>query len=413
MNRKKIRVAFFADMLERDVDGAVRTMYQLIDRIPEDKFEFLFFCGAPPKTELKHKIAKVPSVFIPFNATYKTALPYLKSMILAKSLWEFNPEVIHIATPSSLGFFALNYAQKNAVPVLSIYHTHFISYIQYYFKPFPFLISAAESLVAKKYRDFYNQCDIVYTPTNQMINELSNIGVSKRYLKLWQRGLDMKLFHPSKKDADFIQNITGNNKPCVLFASRLVWEKNLETLFNIYDEAEARQLDVNFIIAGNGVAEETARQRMKNAFFLGHINHNTLAKVYASSDVLVFPSVSETYGNVVVEAMASGCVPVIAKGGGSQSLVKDGETGFLCEPNNAKEYVEKIQQLLHHSEQKEKMQQAGFQYTSKLSWENLANEYFNDMEYLSQFAPAKSTVFSLRDFFPSKSPSKRLVANSL
>ena len=408
---KKIKVAFFADMLERDTDGAVRTMYQLIDRIPENKFEFLFFTGTPPKDEQKHKVVKIPSFVLPFNATYKAAFPSIKNYSVTKSLRDFNPDVIHIATPSFLGFFAINYAHNNRIPVFSIYHTHYISYLKYYLKPFPFLISWTESFMAKKYKEFYNQCKIIYTPTNQMITELNKVGITKSSLKLWQRGLDTKLFHPSKRDVRFLSKITGNNKPCILFASRLVWEKNLETLFNIYDEFEQQKMDVNFIVAGTGLAEETARQRMKNAIFLGHINHELLAKVYASCDVLVFPSVSETYGNVVVEAMASGCVPVIARGGGSQSLVKNGETGFLCEPNNATQYVEKIQLLLSQNDIKTNFQNAGFKYTSALSWENLATEYFNEMEYLAQFAPVKSNVFNLSDIFPSNSIFRKLVSN--
>lgn len=400
----KIKVAFFADMLERGIDGAVRTMYQLIDRIPDDKFDFLFFTG----TSIKLNSVKIPSYVIPFNKTYKMAFPNIKSLTLTRSLRDFNPDVIHIATPSSLGYFALNYAQNNDIPVLSIYHTHYISYLKYYLKPLPFFIPTAEFIVAGKYKDFYNKCDVVYTPTVQIINELKNIGISNRYLKLWQRGLDTKLFNPLKKDEGFVKNLTGNDYPCVLFASRLVWEKNLETLFGIYDEIENKNLKINFVIAGTGTAEEIARRRMKKAFFLGHINHEALAKLYASCKALVFPSVSETYGNVVVEAMASGCIPIIARGGGSQSLVSDNESGFLCEPNNASEYVEKIMMTLKYPELGEKMRLRGINYASGLCWEKLAGEYFNDLTYLSQFAQNKSNVISLRDSVQKNSFLRRL-----
>lgn len=146
---------------------------------------------------------------------------------------------------------------------------------------------------------------------------------------------------------------------------------------------ESRGMEVNFIIAGNGVAEESARQRMKNAIFLGFLNHDDLATVYASSDVFVFTSISETYGNVVVEAMSSGCVPVIANGGGSQALVKNGVTGFLCEPDNPVDYIDKIKILLNNMEIREKMQQAGYEFVLPLSWDSLAEEYFNDMQRLA------------------------------
>lgn len=409
----KIRVAFFADMLEKDTDGAVRTMYQLIDRIPHEKFDFMFFCGKPPQDSFNFNVVTVPTLTLPFNKTYKIALANVQTLTLTRTLQNFNPQVIHIATPSLLGFFALNYAHKNKLPVLSIYHTHYISYLGYYLKSFSGIKKISEKYVTKKYNDFYNKCNVVYTPSTQMVTELKQLGINHTKLKLWQRGLDTRLFHPTKKDENFIQQITKNTKPSILFVSRLVWEKNLETLFEIYDEIEFRKMDINFIVAGTGAAEEDVRHRMKNAIFLGKVDHQTLAKLYASCVILVFPSISETYGNVVVEAMASGCVPVIAKGGGSQSLVRNGETGFLCQPNSAITYVEKIKQLLNDTNLRAYMQQEGLKFTLTLNWEYLAREYFNDLECLARLVPAKANVIPFRRLFATKAPSSKIPATSL
>ena len=381
-NHRKIRVAFFADILTRDYDGAIKTMYHLIDNIPEEKFEFMFCSGMPPKEKMNHRIVEIPSFVLPFNSNYKASLPYFSNK-LTKELTDFNPDVIHIATPSPLGFFGLYYAKRNHIPTLSIYHTNFLSYMKHYFKSLPFLIKPVETIVKYAYRSFYNFCKTVYVPTLQMIRELKECGVAENNLKLWQRGIAVDIFNPSKKDKNFIRQLTGNDKPNILFASRLVWEKNMETLFNIYDEVQAQQLDVNFIIAGSGVAEQEARKRMKKAFFLGFLDHENLAKVYASSDVFVFPSVSETFGNVVVEAMACGCVPVIARGGGSRNLVRDGETGFLCDPYDAASYVQKIKVLLNNTFVRESMQSNGVKFASTLNWDHLVNEYFTDLETLA------------------------------
>ncbi|SFK47278.1 Glycosyltransferase involved in cell wall bisynthesis [Porphyromonadaceae bacterium KH3CP3RA] len=379
----KVKVAFFTDILIKDYDGAIKTMYQLINRIPDDRFEYLFFCGVPPKHEIGHRVVKVPSVIIPFNISYRAALPRLAKKRLLGILDEFQPDVIHISTPSLLGAFGLKYAVERHIPVLSIYHTHFISYMRYYFKKVPFLIKPTESLIAYAYKKFYNRCDLVYVPTHLMINELIDYGISGKSLKQWHRGLDTNLFNPGRKDEAYIRSITGNDKPCILYASRIVWEKNIETLFDIYDEAEAQQLDVNFIVAGTGVAEVDARVRMKNAFFMGYLSHSNLGKLYASTDIFIFPSISETYGNVVVEATACGCIPVIARGGGSQALVDDGKTGFLCEPNDAKDYIEKIKLLLSDETLRKKMQNEGRQYISLLSWDYLTEVYFSDIERLT------------------------------
>lgn len=380
--KRKIRVAFFSDILMRDFDGANKTMFQLIDRIPED-YTYMFFCGMSSQNNAKHAVKEVPTFTIPANNTYKVALPNLYKSELKASLAMFRPDVIHIATPSSLGFFALNYAKKHGIPVLSVYHTHFISYIKYYLKNLPFLINFTESVIARTYRRFYNKCDVTYVPTRQIAHELVKSGVSAENFKLWQRGINTSLFSPEKRERTFMLRVTGNDYPTLLFVSRLVWEKNLATLFEIYDRVQELGLKVNFLVAGDGVAEKAARARMRKAFFLGRLAHESLATVYASSDIFIFPSISEAYGNVVIEAMASGCVPVIARGGGSQALVDDGVTGFLCEPNEADAYIDKIQVLLTNHSLRKKMRAAGLKFTSTLSWENLSNEYFDDIERLA------------------------------
>ena len=409
--KKNIKVAFFADILLKDFDGAIKTMYQLIHRIPDEKTEYAFFTGILPKHSFQHQAIKVPSVGIPLNNTYKIAFPQFRKKRLSQALSQFKPDVIHLATPSFLGFWGLSYAKKHKIPALSIYHTHFISYVRYYFMRTPFLIKPVEWFVKKMYKRFYNQCDVVYAPTLKIKEELESYGISHKVLKLWQRGLDAHLFNPSQKDAGYMKETTGNDKPCILFASRLVWEKNMETLFGIYDALEAEGIDVNFVVAGTGVAEETARQRMKKAIFLGFLPHEKLAKVYASCDVFVFTSVSESYGNVVVEAMACGCVPVIARGGGSQTLIKDGKTGFLCDPNKPIDYVTKINLLLSDTKRKQKMQQAGYKYVAPLSWDRLAEEYFNDIETLH--STAKSEKERKRILFPPFSQPEKRVLQSM
>lgn len=126
---KKTRVAFFAETLIENYDGAVRTMYQLISRINIYEFDFLFICGQGPETLRGFKCMHVPAITLPINTNYTMALPLLAQRRLNESLNDFNPDVIHIATPSLLGQFAVKYSARERLPVISIYHTHFISYV--------------------------------------------------------------------------------------------------------------------------------------------------------------------------------------------------------------------------------------------------------------------------------------------
>lgn len=389
--KRKIRVAFFADILVKNFDGASRTMFQIIERIPKEDFEFVFFCGLPPKEDIGHEVMKIPTISIPFNSTYKLAIPMFSWFSMRKRLKAFKPDVIHIASPSPLGDFAFQFKRRRHIPVITIYHTHFLSYIDYYLRTIPFLIRPAKNTVAFGQRMFYDQSDLMYIPTQQMVEELRGFGFDTGKMKIWQRGINHELFNPKKKDIAIIREITGNDKPNIIFASRLVWEKNLGTLIKIYRESKERGDKYNFIIAGDGVASEVLAEKMPDAYMLGKVSHEKLAVLYASSDVFLFPSVSETYGNVVVEAMASGCPCVIARGGGSQSLVQNGKTGFLCEPNDPKDYYNRIEEVMKNDDLRSNFVRDGLSYTRNLDWDILAQTYFDDVKQLAQRTTQKST----------------------
>lgn len=379
----KIKVAFFAEILIEDFDGAARTMFQILNRIPHDQYSFLFFCGMGPQTIHGYECITLPTITTPVNTDYKMVVPQLALSKIKAKLANFQPDVIHIATPSLLGSFAAGYAVRRHIPVITIYHTHFISYIQYYFKRLPFLIRPVERQVAKSNRSFYNKCKLVYVPSQSIAGELAQMGVAPSRMKIWKRGIDRNLFAPQKRDVNAIRQLTGNSKPVIIFASRLVHEKNLVTVFAIYDILQQMGMPYNLLLAGDGVAYDECRQRMPGAVFAGRVDHQTLARLYASSDVFVFPSISETIGNVVLEAMASGLPCVIADGGGSRDFITQGVNGFKCPPNDANAYVEKIRQLLSQPGVHQSVRQAGLQYSSAFNWSDLVGTYFNDVRELA------------------------------
>ena len=380
--KRKIKLAFFADILVKDFDGASRTMFHIIERIPRDEFEVVFFCGMPPKEDIGHEVFQVPSVPIPFNSTYRLAIPMFSWFSLRKRLKAFRPDIIHIASPSPLGDFAFQYKRSRDIPVITIYHTHFLSYIRYYLRPLPFLAQPAVKTVAYGQKKFYDQSSLMYIPTMQMVKELQAFKFDTKKMKIWQRGMNHKLFNPDNRDVSYIKSITENDKPNILFASRLVWEKNLATLIRIYRLSEEKGDRYNFIIAGDGVARKSLAEKMPKAYMLGKVDHNILAVLYASADVFLFPSISETYGNVVVEAMASGCPCVIARGGGSQSLVDHGKTGFLCSPEEESDYLSRIDQVLSDDQLRREIIENGIKYTQSLNWDTLCEAYFDDVALL-------------------------------
>jgi glycosyltransferase involved in cell wall biosynthesis len=384
----KVKIAFFAEILIEDFDGASRTMFQLIHRIPKDDFEFFFVCGVGPHSIEGHECLRIPAVTIPINQTYKMAVPWFSGALIRKKLAQFKPDVIHIATPSLLGSFALRYANRHQIPVLTIYHTHFISYIDYYLPSSPRVAGYLKSMAANMQRSFYSRCDRVYVPSEEMKQALLSWDVPSNKLQLWQRGIDTALFTPLKRNRTLVKKTTGNDHPVILFASRLVWEKNLETLIGIYEYLQERQLAYTVLIVGDGVALSECKWRMPNAIFTGKVDHHRLSELYASADVFVFTSISESYGNVVLEAMASGLPCVIADGGGSKNFIAQGENGFLCSPNQPSDYVARIDTLLQDKMLHQAIAGAALRYSQAFRWDDLADIYFQDM---AQLAAAKRT----------------------
>ncbi len=320
------------------------------------------------------------------------AIPWFSGGRIRKKLQSFQPDVIHIATPSLLGEFALKYAHQHQIPVLTIYHTHFISYVDYYLKSSPRLARFIRGIIAKSQHTFYDRCERVYVPSEEMRSALLSWNVAPHRLQLWQRGIDTQLFSPTKRDKQVVRALVGNDQPIILFASRLVWEKNLETLCNIYQLSQDRNLPFNFLIVGDGVALEACQRRMPKAIFTGKVDHEQLSVLYASSDVFLFPSISESYGNVVIEAMASGLPCVIADGGGSRNFIQQGVNGFLCQPNEADDYLDKITMVLEQADLHQKFVAEGLRYSKTFSWDDLADTYFQDLEQIATKAKMSAQI---------------------
>ncbi|MFD2597601.1 glycosyltransferase family 4 protein [Sphingobacterium corticis] len=367
----------------KDFDGAARTLFQLIDRIDTEQFEYAFVYGNGPEKFRNYQSLKTPRLRLPVNEDYSLALPALTKQRLYTQLDEFAPDVIHITTPSALGFFALKYAQKRNLPVISIYHTHFLAYIPYYFQKLSFLVKPVSNWMSSAMQRFYNSCDMIYTPTPSMIENLQKIGIKKQLLTLWQRGINLQLFNPTNRDPNYLPKRTGNNRKNILFASRLVWEKNVKMLIQLSELIEEQDLQYNLIIVGDGTARKEMEKHMPNAYFFGKQDHQTLATLYASSDVFVFPSISETYGNVVTEAMASGLPCVIADGGGSADLVKHGYNGYKCDPQNPFEYLHYLQKILENTSVYALLRKNALETVTPLDWDRLAERYFADVVQLS------------------------------
>jgi phosphatidylinositol alpha 1,6-mannosyltransferase len=358
-----MKVAYFNGTMRKEHDGVTRVLYRLIDEIIRTKeIEPLFISSiVPPESEWPFEMFKVPSFGFPSYKDYRVAWPGGR-IFFEKKLASFNPDLIHINSPCPLGASAVKYGQVNNVPVVATYHTHFPSYAKYY------NVKPLEALGWKYLRNLYNKCKTVYVPSLPVLEELKNHGFET--VEFLPHGVETKTFYPAAKSSDWKRNLGIENKYALLFAGRLVWEKGLKTLVATYKLLSAQRSDVKFVLAGDGPLKDELKTSMPEALFLDQQTVTDLAVSFASSDVFVFPSTTETFGNVTIEAMASGLPPICVKEGGAFGVIQDGKTGLIAEPRNPVDLAGKINLLLNNPELRQNISLNALQFALTQSWEN-------------------------------------------
>ncbi len=378
MASQKKKIALFADVLEENFDGVSVTLHKILKNAPQDRFEFLVITSHPPKNpeSIPHKIVVCKYMKLPFQKGYRLGLPGKEAEV---ALDEFNPDLIHFTSPSPFGKFAIKYGRKNDIPVINIYHTHFPAYIKYHIGVvgkflFGWLINA---LLMR----FYKDSDLTLAPTSPIKSDLAKLGVPNHKMKVWGRAIETGSFNPKYRDENYFDGSIPKGHKKVLFVSRLIKEKDMTTFYRVHRKLTQLDDKVTFVVTGDGPMRELLEKKMtRNAIFTGKRTGEELAKIYASCDVFMFPSSSETFGNVVIEAMASGLPAVCANAGGPAELVKDNLNGYLVESGDVKGFVRKIKQILDDDTLRREMSEAARKSVETRTLDDLHENLWNTYE---------------------------------
>lgn len=362
--------------MEEDFDGVSVTMHQVIKRVPKDEFDVIFITPHPPKNEIDFPIYEVPYYRVPEkNKDYRFGLPK-KRKDLEKILDDFDPHILHYSSPTAMGNYAVKYGNKRDKVVVSIYHTHYPSFVTYYIGFIPLVVRLVERLFYRLYK-LYRKTTKILAPTEPMRTYLKTVGVGDEAISVWGRGVDTSRFNPSKRKENHWPSIPqGNNK--VLFVSRLTREKEPQTLVRLYKLFADKRPDISMVIVGDGPMRAKLEKHMPDAVFMGKQTGEELSVAYASADIFVFPSTTETFGNVVLEALSSGLPVVAANAGGPSDIVENGESGFLVEPKNEQSFFDKIVELVDSLQMRKDMSEAAIAYAESQGWEKLANQLFDE-----------------------------------
>lgn len=359
--RYPARVALVTSSYNFIADGVALTLNRLVDYLQSQGIEVLVFAPTTDKPALAHKgkLVSVPSMPLPGRPEYRLAFGltgYLRHQLL-----EFAPDLLHIAVPDLLGHAALSLARQHGIPAVASYHTRYETYLRHYW-----YLTGFERPLRSILRRFYGQCQEVYVPSESVREVLLADGLKDNF-KLWPRGIDTANFTPQKRSLEWRSRYgIDAGDLVVLHVSRLVREKRLDTLTAALNRVTVPH---RVVIVGDGPDRSFAERNLPGAIFTGFLNGEELSTAYASSDIFIFPSDSESFGNVTLEAMASGLVCICADATGSRSLVVPGKTGYLVPADNAETFATHIDALAMDPNLRQRMGEAGRVRAQTFSWD--------------------------------------------
>jgi phosphatidylinositol alpha 1,6-mannosyltransferase len=362
---KSFRIAIFTGNYNNISDGVSLTLNRLVAFLEKEGVEVVIFAPTTDKPAFQHngRLVSVPSISLPGRPEYRITIPVSKEAKI--ELEHFDPDIVHIATPDLLGYRAMKWAKQNNKIVVASYHTHFTSYLKYYKLQF------LEPLGWKYFRWFYSQCLQLYVPSPSMLETLKEKNI-KSDLRIWARGVDSSLFSPDKRDEEWRKKHGfKEDDVVVLFVSRLVWEKNLNLYADTVKSVSADHSQLKALVVGDGPAMDGLREILPGAVYTGFITGEELAKAYASSDIFLFPSDTETFGNVTLEAMTSGLPCVVADAVGSKSLVDHGRNGYLVPVSEPAAFISVVSELVADEELRRKMGRESVEISKNYTWDQI------------------------------------------
>ena len=274
---------------------------------------------------------------LPFYAALR--MGWARASALARDWRDWQPDLVHVATEGPLGWSALAAARRLGVPVTSDFRTNFHAYSRHY------RVGWLQGPVLGYLRAFHRRTACTMVPTEALRRELAGQGFEG--LSVVARGVDTRLFDPARRSAALRASWGAHpDDPVLLCVGRLAPEKNLMTLVDAYRSLQARHPRARLVLVGDGPQRAALQAACPQAVFAGPRRGEDLAAHYASADVFAFPSLTETYGNVTPEAMASGLALVAFDHAAASQLVRHGDNGLLAAPGDAEAFRLAIDRLL-------------------------------------------------------------------
>lgn len=368
--RRRLRVAVVTETWPPEVNGVAMTIHRLVDWLSRRHEVTLIRVrqrGIDQGTAIPGVTTLVmPSVPVPRYHELRMGIPSTRTL---KRLWQRErPDLVHVITEGPLGWSAIRAANALAIPVISDFHTNFHQYTAHYgmglFRP-----------IALRYlRGLHNRSRLTLVPTRALADDLERAGFQG--LDVLARGIDTGLFHPARRQEALRAHWrAGPDDPVLLMVSRIAPEKNLPLALAAFERARERVPGARMVVVGDGPARSSVANTHPDVHFAGMHTGERLAEFYASADIFVFPSLSETFGNVTLEAMASGLAVVAFDYAAAREHIVDGRNGRTVPCDDAAGFTEVVAELTRDRLQTRRLGTAARETALAIDWNRIFERY--------------------------------------
>ena len=368
--RPSLRIAVVTETWPPEVNGVAMTLAKLVQGLSHRNHDVQLIRPRQTKTDSPMSDSSLEEVLmrgmpIPRYPELKLGLPSKKTLVKTWTLRR--PDVVHIATEGPLGWSALQAAKVLKLPVTSDFRTNFQSYSKHYG------VGWLRKPIVAYLRKFHNATACTMVPTRELMRTLSQNGFAN--LKVVSRGVDTKLFNISKRDTSLRSSWGATDDTKVLISvGRMAPEKNLDQVLKTYEALKSTGQAFKLVMVGDGPLKDQFQKRYPEIIFPGMLTQSNLAAYYASSDLFIFPSQTETFGNVTLEALASG-IPVLAFDcAAARDWVQTGVNGWLVAENNPEGFAAQAVTIFNSKDLLDQITQSTRQQVVHLDWDQIAEQ---------------------------------------
>ncbi len=363
MQLSDLRIALFSGNYNATRDGANQALNRLMGYMIRQGSAVRVYAPtvANPDFAPTGDLVSLPSVAFPGRSEYR--FPLALSPRIRRDLAQFSPNVMHVSSPDICAHRAVSWARNRSIPILGSVHTRFETYPRYYNLAF------LEPVIEAMLRRLYRRCDALVAPSESMAQLLREQRMNYD-IDIWSRGVDRDIFNSNVRSLTWRRELgIGDDEIVVGYLGRLVMEKGLDVFADSIDELTRRRVPHRILVIGEGPAKAWFAGRVPTAVFAGFQDGPDLGRAVASMDILFNPSVTETFGNVTLEAMACALPVVAARATGSQSLVTDRVSGRLIAPGAIYDFAEALRAYIEQPQLRFAHGAAGERRAEDFSWD--------------------------------------------